>query len=64
MQRHPDLRRVLRLRHLGADRVLAFVAPEALCTDRRTGMLGLYLASPLTRDSYLVAKVARSACWR
>ena len=28
----------------------AFVAPEALCPDRRTGLLGLYLASPLTRD--------------
>jgi ABC-2 type transport system permease protein len=36
----------------------AFVAPEMLCTDRRTGMLGLYLASPLRRDSYLVAKAA------
>lgn len=34
----------------------AFVAPEVLCTDRRTGMLGLYLASPLTRDTYLAAK--------
>ena len=32
---------------------VAFVAPEVLCTDRRTGMLGLYLASPLTRDTYL-----------
>ena len=30
----------------------AFVAPELLCTDRRTGMLGLYLASPLTRTTY------------
>lgn len=34
----------------------AFVAPELLCTDRRTGMLGLYLASPLTRASYLLSK--------
>jgi ABC-2 type transport system permease protein len=34
----------------------AFVAPELLCTDRRTGMLGLYLASPLTRTTYLLAK--------
>ena len=36
----------------------AFVAPEVLCTDRRTGMLGLYLASPLTRTTYLAAKAA------
>jgi ABC-2 type transport system permease protein len=34
----------------------AFVAPELLCTDRRTGMLGLYLASPLNRATYLLAK--------
>ena len=34
----------------------AFVAPEAVCTDRRSGMLGLYLASPLSRDTYLAAK--------
>lgn len=34
----------------------AFVAPELLCTDRRTGMLNLYLASPLNRSSYLASK--------
>jgi ABC-2 type transport system permease protein len=36
---------------------VAAVGPEVLCPDRRSGVLGLYLASPLTRDTYLLAKV-------
>ncbi len=36
---------------------VALVGPEVLCPDRRNRMLGLYLASPLTRGTYLVAKV-------
>ena len=36
----------------------SFVAPEAVCTDRRSGILGLYLASPLSRDTYLATKFA------
>jgi ABC-2 type transport system permease protein len=33
-----------------------FVSPELLCSDRRTGLLGVYLASPLNRPFYLVGK--------
>jgi ABC-2 type transport system permease protein len=35
----------------------ALVAPEAIVRDRRNGMLSLYLSTPLTRPSYLIAKV-------
>lgn len=33
-----------------------FVSPELLCSDRRTGLLGVYLAAPLTRPTYLLGK--------
>ena len=33
-----------------------FVAPELLSPDRRTGMLGMYLAAPLNRPTYLLGK--------
>jgi len=33
-----------------------FITPELLAPDRRTGMLGVYLASPLNRITYLIGK--------
>jgi ABC-2 type transport system permease protein len=33
-----------------------FVSPELLCSDRRNGLLGVYLASPLNRPLYLLGK--------
>lgn len=35
----------------------AFVAPEAVVRDRRDGMYALYLSTPLTKPTYLLAKV-------
>ena len=40
---------------------VAFVAPEALCPDRRSRVLSLYLASPLTRLTYLLSKAGAVA---
>ena len=34
----------------------AFVAPEAIVRDRRDGMFALYLSTPLTKPTYLLAK--------
>ena len=36
----------------------AFVVPEVLGSDRRTGMFGITMASPLNRWQYLVSKFA------
>lgn len=35
----------------------ALVSPEAIVRDRRDGMYSLYLSTPLTRPTYLLAKV-------
>ncbi len=40
---------------------IAFAAPEALCPDRRFRVMGVYLSSPLTRTTYLIAKFAAVA---
>jgi ABC-2 type transport system permease protein len=40
---------------------VTFAAPEALCPDRRSRVLSLYLASPLTRSTYVLAKAASVA---
>jgi ABC-2 type transport system permease protein len=37
---------------------VTFVTPEALCPDRRTRLLSQYLAAPVTRAGYLIAKAA------
>jgi ABC-2 type transport system permease protein len=34
----------------------ALAAPEALCPDKRSRFLGIYLSSPLNRSTYLLAK--------
>jgi ABC-2 type transport system permease protein len=34
----------------------SLAAPEALCPDKRSRFLGIYLASPLNRSTYLLAK--------
>ena len=36
---------------------VALVAPEAIVRDRRDGMFALYLSTPLSRSTYLLAKV-------
>jgi len=36
----------------------AFVVPELMSTDRRTGLFGLYMASPLGKHHYLLSKLA------
>ena len=40
---------------------VAIVVPDIICTDRRTGLLGMYLAAPLDRPAYLVTKFASMA---
>ena len=40
---------------------VTFVAPEAMCPDRRNRTLSIYLASPLTRDTYVWSKAAAVA---
>ncbi len=40
--------------------MVAFIVPQLLCTDRRTGLLGVYLASPLNRPTYLLGKAITS----
>ncbi len=39
----------------------ALVAPEVLVSDRRNGMLAMYLSTPLDRRTYLVAKAVAVA---
>lgn len=51
------------LRTIGVTILLftAFVAPETICPDRRSGLLSLYLSGALTRTSYVLAKAASIA---
>ena len=56
-----DSRNYLELFALSVAAILVFtamVAPEALVRDRRDRMFSLYLSTPLTRGTYLGAKVA------
>lgn len=54
----PDYWELFDLSRIPAVLFASMVAPEAIVRDRRDGMFALYLSTPLTRRTYLVAKVA------